>query len=113
MLGVRKDKTDRGSASTPVAVAHAEISNGLLDTPGRFCFFPGQPTAQITDLPIPLCLSQHLANILGIHNQRITVPHRPHVVDQPPSSIWAYAEQFSDLAPVDVPCGYLAQSGAN
>jgi hypothetical protein len=76
------------------------------------CLFLGQPTSQITDLLIPLYLRQHLANILGIHNQGITVPHWPHVVDQAPSLIWAYAEQFADLPPVDYLSSYVFQRGS-
>ena len=41
------------------------------------------------------------------------MPNGSHVVDQTPSLIWAYAEQFSDLAPVDELCGYVFQRGAD
>jgi hypothetical protein len=72
----------------------------------------GQPTPQIANLLFSLHLRQHFANILGIHNQGITVPHWPHVVDQAPRLKWAYAEQFSDLAPIDELGGYLLQRGS-
>ena len=72
----------------------------------------GQPTPQIANLLFSLHLRQHFANILGIHNQGITVPHWPHVVAQAPSLIWAYAEQFSDLVTVDDLSGYVLQRGS-
>jgi hypothetical protein len=109
--------SERASGVTPNGMNRGKFNAGLpsLRFPARrfhFCVFLGQPTSQITDLLIPLRLRQHFANVLGIHNKGITVPHWPHVVDQAPSLIWAYAEQFSDLPPVDDLSCYVLQRGS-
>jgi len=77
-----------------------------------FCVVSGQPTLQITNRVIPFHLREQLVDVLGVHNQGITVQHGTHVADQTPGSICANAEQFSDLPLIDDFGGYFGQRGS-
>ena len=48
----------------------------------NFGVFLCKPTPQIADLHNSFHLRQHFANVLGIHNERITVLHWAHDADQ-------------------------------